>query len=674
MLIQISRLFSIGRKPINSSIPSSGTWCNLYKFPSTCVIIYEKYVKGDVLALDQEIKSNRIKTFWEKHGELTAAVISGILLGSGFLFPSYSASFFVPAFLIGGYYKAKEGITDLYQNKKLNVEILMILAAIGSTIIGYWAEGAILIFIFALSGALETYTMNKSKRELSSLMKMQPDEAVLLTADGEKVVPVADLKIGDVISVKPGERIPVDGIVKTGHSSVDEAAISGESLPIGKQQGDNVYAGTVNLNGALTVTVTKEKKDTLFQKIIHLVDMAKSEKSPTQQFIEKFEGTYVKAVLIVFVLMLFLPHYLVGWEWKETFYRAIVLLVVASPCALVASITPATLSAIATSARKGILVKGGTYLESLGALKAIAFDKTGTLTKGRHEVADVVVRDGVDESHFLQAAASIEKQSTHPLAAAIVRYAEEKNIALLPVEKLNDFPGKGISASVGGSIWKIGKASFVSGQQDPSFQRMAEQFEAEGKSIIYAGDKDGISGMITFKDTIREEAKASVQKIKELGLHTIMITGDGEGAARNIAKEAGLNFYLANTLPEEKLEKIKSLRDTYGPVAMTGDGINDAPALATADIGIAMGGGTDIALETADVVLMKNDLQRIPEAIARSKKMNRIIKQNIFFSVAVILVLVVSNFMQIVNLPLGVIGHEGSTLLVILNGLRMLKS
>ncbi len=624
--------------------------------------------------MPKDKKSEENTGLFKKHGELIAAGISGILIAVGFFIPILSTFFFIPAFLIGGFYKAKEGLTELVQNKKFSVEILMMMAAVGSVIIGFWAEGAILIFIFALSGALETYAMNKSQKELSSLVKLQPDVAVLVTDDGERTISVADLKIGDLISVRPGERIPVDGMIEEGHSSIDEAAISGESVPIGKQRGDTVFAGTVNINGALTVRVAKEQKDTLFQRIIELVEAAKNEKSPTQQFIEKFEGTYVRIVLIVFVLMLFLPHYLFGWDWKETLYRALVLLVVASPCALVASIMPATLSAIASSAKKGILVKGGNHLEMLAGLKAIAFDKTGTLTKGKHEVADVIVRKNMDEARFLQAAASIERLSTHPLAAAIVRYAENKNISILPVENLDDFPGQGVSAFVNGKKWKLGKASFVTGNQDPFFAKKAAQLEKEGKSIIFAGYDDQFAGIITFKDFIRDEAKETVKKIKELGLHTIMITGDGVGAASAIAKEAELDFFLANTLPEEKLVEIKKLRDTYGPVAMTGDGINDAPALATADIGIAMGGGTDIALETADVVLMKNDLKRIPEAIARSQKMNRIIKQNIILSIAVILVLVASNFLQIVNLPLSVIGHEGSTLIVILNGLRMLKN
>lgn len=610
----------------------------------------------------------------KKHGELIAAIISGLLIGLGFLFPAHAPLFFVTAFVIGGYAKAKEGLTDLFVNKKLNVEILMILAAIGSAIIGFWAEGAILIFIFALSGALETYTLNKSEKELSSLVKMQPDKATLLTDQGEKVVPVSTLNIKNVILVKPGERIPVDGFVKDGHSSVDEAAISGEAVPVFKQKGDEVFAGTVNVNGALKIDVSKEQKDTLFQRIIDLVKAAKNEKSPAQQFIERFEGTYVKIVLIVVFFMLFLPHYALGWSWQETWYRAMVLLVVASPCALVASIMPATLSAIASSAKKGILFKGGNHLESLASLKAIAFDKTGTMTKGKHEVTDVAVRNGMDEDLFLQAVASVEKQSNHPLAIAIVRYAENKNISFLSTENLTDFAGKGVSATINGKEWRIGKPSFVSKDGNDAFLKKAKQFEAEGKSVIYAGDDNGIAGIIMLKDTIRTEAKEAIEKLKQSGLHTIMITGDGKGAAQAISKEAGMDLYLPDTLPEEKLVEIKKLRETYGPVAMIGDGINDAPALATADIGIAMGGGTDIALETADIVLMKNDLKRIPEAIKLSKKMNRIVKQNIVFSIAVILVLIASNFMQIIDLPFGVIGHEGSTLLVILNGLRMLKN
>lgn len=610
--------------------------------------------------------------FLRKHFEIIAAIISGIFIALGFLLPQYETFLFITAFVIGGYAKAKEGITDLIVNKNLNVEILMILAAIGSALIGFWAEGAILIFIFSLSGALETYSKNKSEKELSSLLHLQPNEATLITPSGEKIVPVTSLKVKDTIIVKPGERIPADGTVAKGRSSVDEAAISGESVPITKKQGDDVLAGTVNINGALTITVTKEQKDTLFQRIITLVQQAQEEKSPAQQFIERFEGTYVKIVLIVVFFMLFIPHYAFGWSWQETWYRAMVLLVVASPCALVASIMPATLSSIATAAKKGILVKGGNYFESLASLRAIAFDKTGTLTKGKHEVTDVFTREDVNETDLLQAAASIEKQSTHPLAVAIVHYSEKQEISLLSVTHFKDYPGKGVEAKINNKKWRIGKRSFV-GNNNTFGENEVKQFEAEGKSIVYIGDENGIAGLIAVKDTIRDEANRAIAKLKKNGIHTIMITGDGPGAAHAISKEAGLDHYLANTLPEDKLVEINKLKEKYEHVAMIGDGINDAPALATANVGIAMGGGTDIALETADVVLTKNNLMRIPEAIQISKKMNRIIKQNIFFSIAVILLLIASNFLQIIDLPLGVIGHEGSTLLVILNGLRMLS-
>lgn len=613
-------------------------------------------------------------SFLQRHYEMIASLISGLFIGLGFLFSQYETILFVTAFVVGGYAKAKEGITDLLFNKKLSVEILMILAATGSAIIGFWAEGAILIFIFALSGALETYSKNKSVQELSSLMELQPNEATLLTASGEKIVPVTSLKVNDTIFVKPGERVPADGNISEGRSSVDEAAITGESVPITKQLGDEVFAGTVNINGTLTITVTKAQQDTLFQRIITLVQQAQDEKSPTQQFIERFEGTYVKIVLIVVFFMLFIPHYAFGWTWQETWYRAMVLLVVASPCALVASITPATLSSLATAAKKGILVKGGNFFESLASLNSIAFDKTGTLTKGKHEVTDLLSRANLSEEHLLQAAASIENHSTHPLAVAIVRYSETKNIELLPATQFADFAGKGVEAVVNGKKWRLGKRDFVASDTDTSFgENEASLFESEGKSVIFIGDEQGIAGLITVKDTIRDEANRAIKHLKENGIHTIMITGDGEGAAHAISKEAGLDHYLANTLPEDKLVEINKLKAKYDHVAMIGDGINDAPALATANIGIAMGGGSDIALETADVVLTKNNLMRIPEAINISKKMNRIVKQNIFFSIAVILVLIATNFMQIIDLPLGVIGHEGSTLLVILNGLRMLS-
>lgn len=615
------------------------------------------------------------------HAELIAAITSGLLIAIGWLLEkndltTASVVSFVLAFLIGGYAKAKEGIESTIAEKELNVEMLMIFAAIGSAVIGYWTEGAILIFIFSLSGALETYTMNKSHKEISALMELQPQEALVVSNGMEKITPVAELKIGDLILIKPGERIPSDGRIVKGQSHLDEAAITGESIPVSKGIHEDVYAGTVNLNGSLTVEITKESSDTLFQKIIQLVQSAQSEKSPSQLFIEKFEGTYVKVVLTVVAIMMFLPHFLLGWSWTETFYRAMILLVVASPCALVASIMPATLSAISTGARRGILFKGGVHLENLSHLRAIAFDKTGTLTKGKPEVTDILASEKISNTEFLLKIAAIESHSNHPLANAIVNYAKEHmQEGLIQPESIEDISGYGVKASYEHELWKIGKADFVGREAAESFlDGAALRLAQEGKTIVFA-QKDGeIVGLIALKDVVRDETKKAIDQLKQKGIYTVMLTGDSKNTAHAIASESHVNDYFAECLPVDKVENLKRIKEEYGHVAMVGDGINDAPALATANVGIAMGDGSGVALETADVVLMKNDLPRIAEAIQLSEKMNRIIKQNIIFSISVIMVLIVSNFLQFIDLPFGVIGHEGSTILVILNGLRLLKS
>lgn len=614
------------------------------------------------------------------HLELMAALLSGLLILAAWITEKNHAGLvpsvlYLLAFAIGGFAKAKEGIEETIKNKELNVEILMIVAAIGSASIGYWTEGAVLIFIFSVSGALETYTMNKSQKEISSLMDLQPEEAWRITNGNLERVPVFSLNIGDLIIVKPGERIPSDGRIVKGSSSVDESAITGESMPVTKQLGEEVFAGTVNINGSITVEITKRSNETLFQKIIELVQSAQSEKSPSQLFIEKFEGRYVKVVLAVVLLMMFLPHYLFGWSWNETFYRAMVLLVVASPCALVASIMPATLAAISNGARNGILVKGGVHLENLSHLKAIAFDKTGTLTKGKPEVTDIIVRNGLEEARLIQMAASIENQSNHPLAQAIVKFAEDKEIPLLEVDQLEDVAGSGVKAAMGGEEWKIGKAEFVGKDEALSFANgKAKELASEGKTVVFVRDSNGIAALFALKDSIRPDAKKAIDLLRQEGIYTIMLTGDSDKTAYTIGKEAHLDGYIAECLPQHKADYVKKIMEKYGTVAMVGDGINDAPALATANVGIAMGEGTDAALETADIILMKNDLAKIANAIQLSKRMNKIVKQNIVFSIAVIMLLICSNFLQILDLPFGVIGHEGSTILVILNGLRLLKS
>ena len=638
-------------------------------------------MSSEAKVLSKSIQEVSLLEKIKPHFELIAAAVSGVLIAAGWLFDKNgneveSIISYLLAFVIGGFAKAKEGIEATYENKELNVEMLMIFAAVGSAIIGYWTEGAILIFIFAVSGALETYTMNKSHKEISSLMELQPQEALRITNGYEKRVAVSELMVGDHILIKPGERVPSDGVIIKGLTNIDEAAITGESMPVSKNEQAEVFAGTVNLTGSITVQVTKESTDTLFQKIIQLVQSAQSEKSPSQLFIERFEGTYVKVVLLVVISMFFLPYFLLGWSWHESFYRAMILLVVASPCALVASIMPATLSAISNGAKHGILVKGGVHLENLGHLEAIAFDKTGTLTKGKPEVTEVFVNKGIDKEELILKAASIENLSNHPLAQAIVNYAKQTlRKDLLQPESLEDIPGWGVKASINGEQWKIGKAAFVGNDQVDEF--------AEGKALELAGlgntlvfiEIDGmLSAMIAMKDVVREETKHAIEDLKKQNIKTIMLTGDSEKTARAIAAESHVDEFYAECLPEEKVEQLKQLKEKYKTVAMVGDGINDAPALAIANVGIAMGGGTDVALETADIVLMKNDLPKIAEAVRLSQRMNKIIKQNVVFSIAVIMLLICSNFFQLLDLPFGVIGHEGSTILVILNSLRLLKS
>lgn len=616
---------------------------------------------------------------WRVHLELAAAVISGILISAAYTLEvlginTFSVITYILAFLIGGYAKAVYGLKKTREDRRPNVELLMILAAVGASIIGYWTEGAILIFIFSLSGALETYTLNKNQKELSALMKIQPEEAWLLVNGTTSRVAVSSLVSGDILVVKPGERLPADGKLVKGHTVVDESAISGESNPVSKNRGDDVFASTVNLSSTITMEMTTPNAETLVQKIIDLVQNAHNEKPPSQQFVERFEGRYVIVVLLVFSLMLFLPHYVIGWDWNTTFYRAILLLVVASPCALVASIMPATLAAISNAAKNGVIIKGGVHLEVLSTIRAIALDKTGTLTRGRPQVTDFVLRKEMDRTALMTKIAGMESQSNHPLAKAVTKFIEAEGVAPLQDLQITDVPGNGLKSAINGEEILIGKPAFVKIQEAEAFQHgLLDRLADDGKTVIFVRDSEGIAAAIALKDTVRENTRTFIREMQSFGIYCIMLTGDNQQTAKAIAGESGVNAYIGSCMPGDKVKEIKKLLEQYGGVAMIGDGINDAPALATASTGIAMGEGTDAALETADIILMKNDLSRITYSIKLARKMERIIKQNIFFSVSIIVLLLILNFTQTITIPIGVIGHEGSTILVILNGLRMLN-
>lgn len=599
-------------------------------------------------------------------------ILSGILMIIGQI--TGQNIFLILAIAVGGYEETVEGIKDTIENKSLNVELLMIFSAIGASLIGYYMEGAILIFIFALAGSLEAVTLDRSKREIASLMELQPTEATLRLEDGStQVVSVSDLNLNDVILVAVGEIIPTDAMIIEGTSSLEEAAITGESLPVEKTVGDSVYGGTMNMSHPLTLMVDTDIKDTLIQKIVRMVDDAQNYPSKTARFLDEMEDKYARVVLLAVALTIIIPIIFFKEDFNSAFYRGMILLVVASPCALVASVTPATLSAISNGAKRGILVKGGIHFENMMDTKAIAFDKTGTLTEGVPTLSNIELLK--NEQDIIEAIIAIERYSTHPLAGAIVTglMAKYQISETEDVSSVEEKSGYGVSGIYKNQQYHVGKLDYILNHND-SLVSQAKQWAKEGQSLVFVAVDNEMVGALGLIDKIRPEAKDLIQQLQAQGIQTIMITGDNQETAQKIGNELGIDRILAQILPDEKAQIIRDLENEYETVIMVGDGINDAPALANASIGVAMGGGTDIAMEAADVILVKNDIQSVGYAIDLSKRLRKIVMQNIIFSFSVILILVISNFIDFINLPLGVIGHEGSTILVILNSLRLLKN
>lgn len=584
---------------------------------------------------------------------------------------------YVGSMVTAGYHIMGEGfgstIKDTISKKKFspNIHVLMSLAAVGASLIGDFGEGALLIVIFAAAHFLEDYAEGRSKREITNLMKMNPTEARLIQADGTtKIVAVDTLKVGDTLSVLNGDQVPTDGVILSGYSSIDESAINGESMPKEKTTGDIVFGSTINGNGTFTMEVTKDSTDTVFAKILRMVNSTQNNMSQTATKIQKFEPTYVTAVLIIVPLFILSGPYIFNWTWAESFYRGMVFLTVASPCALAASAVPATLSAISNLAKRGVLFKGGAYLSNLAGVKAVAFDKTGTLTAGKPVVTDVYFENESNKELYTNLVVAMEKTSNHPLADAILSGMSASEDLVLEVS--NEI-GKGLETTYNGKSYRIGKPESFS-DVDDAIHAQNQTLSSDGKTVVYISEDDKVVGLIAMMDVPNESAKRVIEYLNAQGIHTIMITGDSEITGNAVGRQLGIERVIGNVLPENKSEIIEQLQKEFGIVAMIGDGVNDAPALVKADIGIAMGDGTDVAIDVADSVLMNNDLDNLSYAHKVSKRLDRVVMQNIIFSMGVVVFLVILNIMGQMSLPLGIVVHEGSTLVVIFNGLRMLLS
>jgi Cd2+/Zn2+-exporting ATPase len=626
---------------------------------------------------------------WQEHRDAIAAVLCALLLLLAWLSHAFGITVLELlmlglAYVIGGYESAKEGLTTLVGARELDVDLLMIVAALGAAGLGIWQQdytlildGAVLILIFAISGALEGFATQRTAQNIRNLMAATPDTARVIsqaaTSYQETTIAVEQVEVGDWVLVKPGELIPVDARIVAGQSAVNQAPITGESVPVDKAIGDTVFAGSLNGHGVLTLQVETAPESSLIQRVIRLVEQAQTEAPPSQQFVERFERIYARAIVIIGILLALLPPVWLGWDWRTTIYRALIFLVVASPCALVASIMPALLSGIASGARNGILYKNGAQLEAVGQIKAIAFDKTGTLTTGEIQVMHIFPTDGHTADHVLALAAALETFSEHPIGAAIVKAANAKNLPLTAATQVQVEAGRGIVGQVDGLSVAVGKAQFVA--QPDTTMLFSLPPESAGDTTIWVVQDHQTIGAITLTDTLRPNAKDVIQDLQAQGVeHVVMLTGDSQAAADKVAQAVGIETVYAELLPEDKLNVIRELQAQYGSVAMVGDGINDAPALAIADVGIALGGvSTDVALETADMILMANQLNKLPQAIRQGQRANRVIKQNIAFALSFIGLLLGANFLGDLNLPQGVIGHEGSTLMVTLSGLRLLK-
>jgi Zn2+/Cd2+-exporting ATPase len=624
------------------------------------------------------------RSWYTRNRELAWSLSAGALLVFGFTLgrAGMSSTLIVPvyvaSYLFGGYDLVRHAVAGLRKGRfAFDIDLLMLLAAIGAAILGEWAEGAFLLFLFSLAHALEHYALGRARASIRALADLAPPIARVQRGDRTEEVPVAQVQPGDQVLVRPAERIPVDGRIASGRSAVNQAPITGESVPVDKVEGDDVYAGTINGEGALTIETTKAAGDRTLDRVIKLVEEAQTQKAPTQVFTDRFERVFVPTVLVGDLLVMTVPPLLGVWDWSTSFYRAMALLVASSPCALALG-TPATvLAGIAQAARRGVLIKGGMHLENLGTVKAIALDKTGTLTMGQPEVTDVVPAAGVSENELLKVSAAVERQSQHPLAQAVGRRADAAGLAVLQAAPLESVTGRGVRSEVNGQAVEIGNARlFVEGGRPVSEEVAAavSRLQAAGRSIMIVRMGARWLGVLGLADRPREGVREVLDRLRRTGLtRIVMLTGDHRAVGDAIGREVGVDEVRGELLPEDKVTAIQELLRAHGRVAMVGDGVNDAPALAQATVGIAMGAaGTATALETADVALMADDLGRLPFAIGLSRRARGIIRQNLYLSLGVIAVLIIATAAGVFGIGPAVLVHEGSTLVVIANALRLL--
>ncbi|MCY1024034.1 heavy metal translocating P-type ATPase [Pyxidicoccus sp. MSG2] len=626
-----------------------------------------------------------------KNPKVLTSLASGVLLLAGWLGaragapPAVTWGIFLASLASGAWYFGREALEELLHEHQVGIELLMLVAAVVATLLGEPMEGAMLAFLYSISEAMEGYTEEKTRSAIEALMDLAPKVA-LVRRDGRDVeVPVEELRVGDTFLVRPGEAVATDGVVLAGASSVNQAPVTGESIPVDKDEGATVFAGSINGEGSLEVKATTTYANNTISRIIHMVEEAQEKKGQSQRFIERFGRRYSPLVLLAGVLFAVVPPLLFGGAWATWLARAIVFVVAAAPCALVISIPITLVATLGTAARKGVLIKGGTFVELLATVDVVALDKTGTLTRGQPDVTDVrlfptwATEAGNSEARLLSAAAGVERHSQHPLALAIVRRAEQEGVRVGEVQGFRSLTGAGATGSYQGVPLYVGSPALFEEKLGLRLDALREEvacLQAEGKTVVVVGDERTPWGLLAIRDSLRPNARAAIAALHAAGVKkVVMLTGDNERTAQALAREVGIDEVHAGLKPEDKAARVRELTRTHGHVAMVGDGVNDAPALAEATVGVAMGAaGTDVALETADVALMADNLERLAYALTLARRNHAVVRQNLVLSALVISVLVVGALAGTFTLPIAVLAHEVSEFIVIGSGLRMLRA